>query len=81
MRCKELEGEGVREGIRRARASYTDNPKAASNNPNNRIETLAIMETQVLFMGEIRKPTDKVTGSNKELVRVVIRHSVDLESA
>jgi len=74
MRCKELEGEGVREGIRRARASYTDNP-------NNRIETLAIMETQVLFMGEIRKPTDKVTGSNKELVRVVIRHSVDLESA
>ena len=81
MRCKELEGEGVREGIRRARASYTDNLKAASNNPNNRIETLAIMETQVLFMGEIRKPTDKVTGSNKELVRVVIRHSVDLESA
>ena len=77
MRCKELEGEGVREGIRRARASYTDNPKAASNNPNNRIETLAIMETQVLFMGEIRKPTD----SNKELIRVVIRHSVDLESA
>ena len=77
MRCKELEGEGVREGIRRARASYTDNPKAVSNNPNNRIETLAIMETQVLFMGEIRKPTD----SNKELVRVVIRHSVDLESA